>query len=373
MDIRKLYLFEHYPISVFDAIGGDNLYYTIKGGTVCYGHGKSNIDSVETEFANTKGMSYLPHHKMFSRVSELTEEKAHYLFELARYDSKDGYPSYLANSEEKISSALSSIQNYLYLSEGWKAPENKTWIIIPKPDKKMSGQKIDIEFNICTQDFKQMEVKTILPVYMTRITAKTTSVEFSVEIPDFLYNFLINHPEEGKRPTSRILTYSDFSALHGRMDNLCSDAINLTRLDTRLKNAQRVIVVAYYSSQGDVRDAYQFGYAGKKTNISYQFFCGYKIATGLFDNGAYDIFVDKRYEQGKGFVTTNGRLALVGGQKGKLIPWTQEREDYLSGIESHFKRLIDQLNFYLADLDELKLDALVANGLKELTSAGETV
>jgi hypothetical protein len=50
----------------------------------------------------------------------------------------------------------------------------------------------------------------------------------------------------------------------------------------------------------------------------------------------------------------------------KIIKWTQEREDFLTTIEINFKKLSDNLNDYLSDLDDNKLDLLIANNTKLL-------
>lgn len=52
-----------------------------------------------------------------------------------------------------------------------------------------------------------------------------------------------------------------------------------------------------------------------------------------------------------------------------MIPWTQEREDFLTAIETNFKILSDNLNTYLKDLNPEKLDALAASNVKLLPEA----
>jgi hypothetical protein len=83
------------------------------------------------------------------------------------------------------------------------------------------------------------------------------------------------------------------------------------------------------------------------------------------------VCVSKRYESGKGLIeipTTERRIYIgSGGTNGfKTMEWTQEREDFLDMIEINFKKLSDNLNDYLKDLDGDKLDLLISNGTKLL-------
>ena len=135
-------MFPHYKIIVFN---GTNKYYTIKSGHVCYGNyeGK-NADCVDTDFANKRIDVY--NRKMLGKLSELTDEKALVIFKESRY-SKSNYPNFQDINGDSLDSPLKSLKSYLK-SEGWDTPDDKTWIIIPKPTKKLVGSKIDLEFEI---------------------------------------------------------------------------------------------------------------------------------------------------------------------------------------------------------------------------------
>lgn len=355
-------MFPHYKIIVFQ---GNSRYYTVKSGRVCYGdyEGKSS-PFVDTDFSNKRIDVY--NHKMLGKLSELTDEKALVIFKESRY-SKTNYPNFQDMEGLKLDSPLESLKSYLK-SEGWDTPDDKTWIIIPKPAKKLVGSKIDIEFDICNEEFTYPMIKTTLPVYFTPIKVDTKEIKYSVEIPDYLYDYLMLHPEESKRPKSKVFESNVFAQVICHIGNLSSTALSLAHTDKEEKKAKKVILVSFASAQSGQRDILNFGFTGNRTNISYQYFIGYTFREGL--NNTEHVCVSKRYESGKGFteIPTTQRRVYIGNTSGfKTIEWTQEREDFLEMIEMNFKQLSDNLNLYLKDLDSDKLDNLIANNIKLLS------
>ena len=361
--IKELFLFPNYKIIVFK---GTQKYYTVKSGSVCYGNYEGKASPyLDTDFSNARINTY--NSKMLGKLSELTDENTLTVFKEARYQ-KTNYPNFLDMDGAKLSSPLESIKSYLK-SEGWDTPDDKTWIIIPKPTKKLTGTKLDIEFSICDETLNHPMIKKILPVHFTQIKVDTKEIKYSVEIPDYLYDFLMLHPEINKRPKSKVYESNIFSQLISYIGNISTEAINLTRTDKEEKKAKKVILVSFGSSQRAEKDGYQFGYIGNITTIGYQYYIGYTFKEGLM-NKEY-ICVDKRWESGKGFTLippTQRRVYIGEGNQGsfKKIEWTQEREDFLNMIEVNFKKLSDNLNNYLSDLDGDKLDLLITNGTKLL-------
>lgn len=362
--IKELFMFPHYKIIVFQ---GTDKYYTIKSGHVCYGNyeGK-NADFVDTDFSNRRISVY--NNKMLGKLSELTDDKALVIFKESRY-FKSNYPNFQDMEGARLNSPLESLKSYLK-SEGWDISDDKTWIIIPKPTKKLVGSKIDIEFDICNEEFTRPMVKTILPVYFTPIKTDTKDIKYSVEVPDYLYDYLMLHPEIEKRPKNKVFESNVFAHVIEHIGQLSETALLLANTDKEEKRAKKVILVSFSSAQSPQRDNYQFGYTGNRTSISYQYFIGYKFREGLM-NQEY-VCVNKRYESGKGFTeipTTQRRVYIgSGGTNGfKTMEWTQEREDFLEMIEVNFKKLSDNLNNYLKDLDGDKLDLLISNGTKLLS------
>lgn len=354
--IKELPLFPHYKIIVFN------------GGTSTYSVGSVGVvqgNSMVTEFMNTKHLRVDSNtHKMLGNLSKIDDKRCKIAFDEARYIGNQ-YPDFTNPDGNKFFSPLESIKSYLQ-AEGWTDKDEDTWIIIPKPSKKLSGNHIDIEFEICMEDFIPYKYqKVLLPVYMTKIKSDTKDVQFNVEIPDFLYDFMVNHPEEGNRPKSKVITSNNFGHLHSALSGLSNGAVNLVEHDKELAKAKKIILVSFGSSQKDVRDDWHFGYKGKETYIQFNFFIGYQMPATFFANGK-DVYVDKRYEQGKGFMPVKGRYIPVSHHH-KIIEWTQERENFLQTLEVNFKVLSDKLNGFLSDMDADKLDKLVAGGQKLLS------
>lgn len=358
MDIRKLFLFPSYQIIVFN---GDQHYYTVKDSTVCYSQINKSANACENNFMNSR--INVSNCKMLGKFTELTDEKVVKVFEEARYFDKQ-FPDFTNPAGEKLASPLESLRSYL-MAEKWTYPLERTWIIIPKPAKKLSGKNVVSEFMIANADFTQINEKVLLPVYYNEIKADTAEVKFSVEIPDFLYDFMMLHPELELRPKSKVITSTSFAVLKSEIFAMSTHASTLTDNDRWMKNAEKVILIAFASDQKDQRDSWCFGYAGKKTTIVFNYFIGFRPPKNFMQSGK-SIFVDKHYEQGKGFQKVTGRLIPVTDTNHKVMPWTQGREDFLVAIEANFKQLSDNLNNYLSDLDADKLDLLASSNVKLL-------
>jgi hypothetical protein len=359
---RELFIFPNYKIIVIEG-NSSAQYYAVKDSFVCYAQDAScKFVDTETNNARLKVSNY----KMLGRLSNITNEKCKMLFHEARYQSAL-YPNFLDINGEKLDSALDSIKSYLK-SENWAAEDNNTWVIIPKPAKKLVGKKFDVEFDLVAEDFGYERNKIILPVYTNEIKPDTKEIKYTVEVPDYIYDFLMVHPEEDKRPKSKVYTTNVFADLHTYLSNLGQCARSLTQLDKELAKAKKVILVSFGAGQQQTKDAWVHAYTGVQTNIKYQYYIGYKMLKNSL-SGELGIYVDKKWLAGKGFVTMRAdeRKQPIGNISGfKIIDWTQEREDFLTNIEHNFKKLSDNLNAYLSDLDDNKLDLLIANNTKLL-------
>lgn len=232
--IKELFLFPNYKIIVFNTFH-DHMYYTVKGSHVCYSNGNKSANSIESDFMNNR--IDVSNYKMLGKLSELTEGHAMTVFKEARY-GQSSYPNFMDIDGDKFMSSLVSLKSYL-ASEGWSFPEDKTWIIIPKPTKKLVGNKIDIEFEISNEKFDGY-IKTLLPVYFSPIKSNTTEITYTVETPDYLYDFLTHHPETDKRPKSKIYTTNVFSSIITHIRDLSSNANNLRSADEDEKKAKKM-------------------------------------------------------------------------------------------------------------------------------------
>jgi len=354
MKQQALYIFQNYIIIAFTP-DENGRYYKSLGS---FSYSKSGNTYVDSNFKNNTNID-LSNYKILGKLSELDEKKASIIFKEVKY-SNDLYPDFENDKTEMISTALESLKSYLRF-EKWDL-NNEIWIAIPKPDSKLTGKKNIVEFDITPESFDRTTVKIQLPVYTSDIKIDTKSINYSIEIPDYLYNFLISHPEINKRPTSKVIKTDVFSKLQGTLDHWNNLANELIQYDRDCKNSKKYIFISFRSYQKDKRDDYQWGYAGKETSIDFQYFIGYQVSN------SHNVFVEKRYENGE-FVEipkTQRKVCVHSTSGFKRIEWSDEREEFLQKIESNFKQLSDNLNIYLKDLDSDKLDNLIANNIKLL-------
>lgn len=361
-NIKELFLFENYKIIVFE---GYSFYYTIKSNYVCHSISNKSADAIENDFANFKK---LDNYKVLGKLSNLNDKKCDIIFKEAKVNK---YPNFNKNGEY-LQSSLESIKSYI-IQEGYTNLEN-IWIIIPTPTKKLIGKKIKINFNIVSENYKDIKgyagayYKDIeLDVYISDLNkSDIKKITYSVEIPYWIYDFLSTHPDLEKRLTSKIYTTEMFSDIHKYFNNICADMTNLLDFDKEQQKLEKVILIDFKSGYNECRDNYMFGYTGKQTVIKFKFFIGYKYnKKDVFNNSSRYIHVDKVYEQGKGYVSCKNRLVPVHDTNNCIIiEWSQEREIFLMNVEYNFENLSNNLNKYLQDITKEKLDVLLQNNIK---------
>ncbi len=105
---------------------------------------------------------------------------------------------------------------------------------------------------------------------------------------------------------------------------------------------------------------------GQKINTTFSFYVCYFTGKEYYSYLKVDSGVGLKTTGVKGIVdnTVSGHKSWIKQSPKVMIDWTQEREDFLISLEDNFRKLSDNLNTFLKDLDSDKLDLLVAN--KEL-------
>lgn len=354
MKRQALYIFQNYRIIAFSPSEKGRYYHNLS----TFSYTKTSTKYSETNLGDNK-IEGTSNYKILGKLSNLDEKDASIIFREAKYFNKS-YPDFENNKEEIISTALESLKTY-FKSERWDL-DDEIWIAIPKPNAKLIGKKNIVEFDITPESFDRSTVKIQLPVYTSDIKIDTKNINYSIEIPDYLYDFLMCHPEINKRPESKVIKTDVFSRLQSDLTHWNNLALDLKQYDRDCANSKKYIFISFNSNQKEERDTYQWGYAGKRTSINFQYFIGYSI------KNSNNIFVEKRFENGQ-FIEipkTQRKVCIHSTGGFKRIEWTQEREDFLEMIEVNFKQLSDNLNLYLKDIDSDKLDNLIANNIKLL-------
>jgi hypothetical protein len=354
-EMRGLFLFPSYKLVIFNSRHSTTRF-RVSGSYLVYGQG-TNLDAVATEYYAEKLDSRTQ--MILGRMDEITEEKAKKMFKDARY-KETLYPNYANPNSPKLESAKESLKSLL-IGEGWQYPDDCTWVIKPRPARKMTGTRVMVKFQLIGEDLNEKnDVEMLLPVYHTEINENTTEVTYSVEIPDHIYDFLIEIPELEERPKNKVYTTGSFADLRKYLDDLSGQVSRIITIEKDMDKAEKVLVVKFTSSYQDVRDPYNHGYAGNRTRIMFQFFVAFKKETGsLVERIGY--FSDKRWESGKGYIQIKGRFQKLTSELegGKIIPWTKEREDYLTLLEQNFQIMSDNLNKFMGDINTEKLDILI--------------
>ena len=323
---------------------------------------------VQTDFSNSR--KSFKNHQL---LGNFHQEK--FSGNLEKFFSKIKYPLDLG------SGAVSTLLDYLK-SQGYpddNYPNLTTWVIVPKPDKTPTGVAFKNIFkHLVDESFLHGSSKDYeLDVYMTKITPETTEVKFRVDIPIHIYNKCMEDTNISYRPEVKYIESNSLSYLHERMREYSSQALSISDLVRFSEKSRKMIGIVFKSGENSVRDSFNFSYLGQKLTTSFNWFIVYE-----FDD-SNSILGGKKYYTWKKMVNKNQNLSgikefegldgivdlqkegrksyLTGKPEGILIEWTQEREDFLTSLESKFRKLSENLNEFLSDLDDKKLDLLIVN------------
>jgi hypothetical protein len=342
MNITELPLSESFRITVF--FGSRDYSLSKTDGTVLFNNGKY----IETEFSNKRGK--YPNHKIWKYTSITNENICDF---------------YLEAGLEIPAEPTKEFKTFLR-ENGIDGNSETMHIIFPKTTKKLVGKKHLIEFNVGSLDFGYGEgVKQELEVFITPITKTSKSITFSMLIPTFLYNKCMLNPIIEERPNKRYIISYTLSGLHDTIQGLVAKAHNLWKLDKDAENAKKVLIINFSSTEKSKRDDYNHGYTGQEIKTTFNFFIAYSTTKG-------QLFTFSKLQSGMGTTEKGIKGILDSELSGKrnwiqytkadvIIDWTKEREEFLTKLENQFRILSSNLNEFLKDLNEDKLQHLIDN------------
>lgn len=351
MKIEKYPLTDSYNIIVFKGDAGEN--YSISNGHVTY----QNAKYIQNDFSNARVL--WDNCQMFGQVTKQPSEKFDRMYDEAGLNPKE-----FNNGE----TAKESLCIFLE-AQGWEI-DDRLWVICTKFNKNLTGKKIPMEFNIGAPNFEYGENDEIklLDVFMSPLTQTTKSLKFSVKIPNHIYQKCLNDPQENLRPTKNYVESESVSYLHARITELYGQAFNLHQRAKEEARAKKVICVNFSSGESVQRDDLNFAYVGNKITIGFNYYICYSVIDGIKGNRFY---THLRVDSGMGIGTTgqkgivdytkSGRKNWINKRPSVVIEWSQEREDYLAKLEGNFVNLSKNLNDFLSDLNEDKLQKLISN------------
>jgi hypothetical protein len=179
------------------------------------------------------------------------------------------------------------------------------------------------------------------------------------------------------KPKSRILRSPLLQNIKEELFSLSNKLITLNTFEE--KNGEKMLFI-YFKGQTVERRDMNFGAdMGILNSIEFQYFVGYRFV-GLIDKYLSEgekIMVEKYssyYKRGIGEGLQQAYkehemcpLHRIESEKENLkrkyilVPWSEEREQYLKEIQTNFTIMTDKLNEFLKDLTEIKLDHLIEN------------
>lgn len=359
MEILKTPLTDSYFITLFEG-GKYSTYGISKEGTVI-----ENKVSIETNFYNRR--ENFSGYKMYGKLSKMTEDDAVTILESAGLESP--YINYVDRTQT-FDSALESLMSFV-VSEDWDKDIDKTWLIIPKPSKQLKGKKMLMEFEVGAEDFSCGSRKMELEVFMTPITKLSKSVSFSMKIPKFLYDKCMTDSDIGARPIKNYIECDTISSLHTQISNYVGQAHKIWGLDKDSEDSKKIICINFNSAEKSTRDDLNHGYTGQQISTTFNFYVAYQTSGKNELSGRKKMFTFKKLQHGMGSME-KGIKGIIDSelQGGKnfimdrpivIIDWTQEREDFLTRLEEQFRTLSANLNSFLKDLDNDKIELLIQN------------
>jgi len=343
MRVEKYPLTDSYNIIVFR--GSPGVDYSVSGSNLIY-----RGQYVQTDFGNK--MSIFNNAQLLGGISEISEDKISRMYEDALSEgSKESLIKLLSDNEWEIDAL--------------------TYVICKKFNKKLTGKKIPIIFKIITEEFNHNYKDVELDVYMSYINKNSKKVTFSVRIPEYIYKVCSEDPVEEKRPNKNYIEDESLGRLHSVLSSLSVQANSLIQRENAAKKAKKYIAINFTSNENTLRDNYQWGYIGQEIRTIFNWYTCFKV-----DNGGsrgekftyYRVDSDTKLHtlgiKGVSDYTNYDKKSWISSTPRVYIEWTQEREDFLIALEDNFRKLSENLNKFLKDLDSEKLDLLVAN--KEL-------
>lgn len=344
-----------YPITASTLItvfrGSPNLKYKLSNGHVCIGNHYDN------DFLNLR-LNFDEHILIGNLESDKIENRLTKFFKEIKFNQTKN------TAKETLIDYLNS-QNY-----NTETNVNDTiWVIIPKVYKEPKGDYfLNIFTNLNTPNFNYGEYQDLeLKVYMTPITPKIKNITFRVDIPDYIYNKCMEDVNIENRPKLRYIESVSLSTLHVTLSEYNNQAFNIENRKRESEKCFKKLVIIFNANESSQRDTFNHAYMGQKLSTNFQYFEVYEFRES---NGQLSYFSYNKLGTmgsiGKNLTISNHQND---GQKsyfhskpnGIIIDWSQEREDFLKTLEEQFRQLKTNLNTFLSNLDNEKIDMLITN------------
>lgn len=268
--------------------------------------------------------------------------------------------------------------------------------------------KIKVPFILPTSDFKKAESKE-LTVSMNIPDSMTVNgnIEYSVAIPDFMFNELANSEPQFKteydvnnfnvsglfseRSLTRKFKKTQTSVLIKELQDYIFSLTQFLneKYSIETETMKKKIFISFEHSEKYTRNEWNGAYMGKYIYQGFKYFVGYEVLTDKYYGGDLKPKIQKRYISKIFYASPNSSLSKMDtGFKEKtdifldllnskqsiesfeneysIVDWSEEREKFCEKIQNTFIQVNEELDSFLKDIDDNKMNELISNGLKFL-------
>jgi hypothetical protein len=261
--------------------------------------------------------------------------------------------------------------------------------------KKTKFDDIERTFSVVSEDFKEMiEMK-----FKVSLVESNGTVQFETSIPDYIFDeakkiwpedydfeFIKTKREENKvgnldwqlkKVKSKVLRHQALVGIESELWDLSKKIQGYHTFDEKI--GDKVIMIYFRGSSSTQRERHFGGDMGLENNINFQYFTAYhhlgqekkwlsddiitvEKFTAYYKCGMSEQGENHKYKESQ-LVPLHHTYEDLRNLKGAyiMIPWSEEREQYLKAIQNNFTNLTEKLNEFLKDLTEEKLDNLIEN------------
>lgn len=270
--------------------------------------------------------------------------------------------------------------------------------------------KIKVPFTITTPDFKHWESKLLdVTIHADFNNVIHSDFEYSVTIPDFMFNELAN--SEPKFKTEYDINNKNVSGLFSdrtikRKFMKTQTAMSISQLQQYIssltqylndkysmeKSTMRKKLIIYFDhSSVHTTNNLNNAYTGEETKQVFRYFTAYEVLTDKFSGLNRE--VKKQYISKILYAHPNSSINKIDTgfkekddlflkllhnetiesfeKKYSIVDWSQEREDFCKKIQDTFKRVNTELSEFLKNIDSEKMDALMYNNGMNFLSDGK--
>jgi hypothetical protein len=187
----------------------------------------------------------------------------------------------------------------------------------------------------------------------------------------------MKNPDLDNRLSLKYIESENLSDLHSKMSDYANLSSHVSELLKASEMYKKKICIVFNSKETTERDSYYFAYLGQRISTNFGWYIAYEYETKDFSGRPKKEYFTwkKNMSTGTTIGEFRGYTGVVDFEKkgikthihtkppGVIVDWTQEREDFLTALENKFRNLSENLNEFLADLDDDKIEKLITSSM----------